>query len=780
MAFQRPWRPYPEASVSPELHTLAEGYPLIAQYFSRRGLRSAQEVRAYLDPDQYSPSPPSALPGMLLAVARLHHAILSGERICVWGDFDVDGQTATAILVSTLRQLGAQVRYHIPVRDVESHGIRPSFLQKEIDSGLDLLLTCDTGIAANEAIQAAASQGIQTIITDHHSLPEVLPPAYAIVTPRLLEDPTHPLASLPGVGVAYKLVEALFDRFGKPQACQEYLDLVALGIVADVASLVGDNRYLLQLGLRRLQNPTRPALQALLEIAEIKPASLNEETIAFALAPRLNAVGRLSDANPMVEFFTTSTDSEARIQAHVIEGLNAQRKLLTDQVFKAAMSQVERDPTLLDSSALVLSYPTWPAGVVGIIASRLVEYFHKPVVLLSTPPGAIARGSARSVPGIDITQAITSQAGLLLGYGGHPMAAGVSLQPERIPEFRQGLSQAVDLQLAERAAQAEGESALFFDAYYPFASLTLEFVEQIEHLAPFGSGNPPPTLVAQNVTIDATQAVGLHDEHLILRLLDPAHTLQEVIWWQAGSLSSAPGFTLPEGSFDLAYTVHSHDFKGQRSIQVEWLDYRFVPQSGVSIQSQTIAREWVDCRNIDAPLKKLQELISQSALQVWQEGPIPAPVSSSDRFHLAPHPILAIWTIPPGRSELAAAIETVQPQTIYIFSDHPGLHQLAPFIERLSGLVKFALRLPGQPVELTALAAGLAHQLTTTGLGLSWLEAKGIITCEPIDAEKILLHRGLGKASPKLEQVEARLRQALEETEAYRKYFLRQSLDKLL
>ncbi len=201
-------------------------------------------------------------------------------------------------------------------------------------------------------------------------------------------------------------------------------------------------------------------------------------------------------------------------------------------------------------------------------------------------------------PALDITQAIASQAGLLLGYGGHPMAAGLSLQPERIPEFRQGLSQALDQQIAERAARAEEESALFFDALYPFASLSLEFVEQLEHLAPFGPGNPAPILVAQNVTIDSMQAVGLHDEHLLVRLLDPAHTLQEVVWWQAGSLSTAPGFTLPEGPFDLAFTVHSHDFKGQRSIQVEWLDYRFVPQTGVSIQAQAVTREWVDCRDI--------------------------------------------------------------------------------------------------------------------------------------------------------------------------------------
>jgi single-stranded-DNA-specific exonuclease len=780
MSDQRPWHPYPEAPVSSEILAMAKGYPLIAQYFSRRGLRSPQEVHAYLDPDQHSPSPPSALPGMERAVERLRQAVKAKERICVWGDFDVDGQTATTILVSTLRQLDAQVRYHIPIRDVESHGIRLSNLQEEIDSGLDLLLTCDTGIAANEAIQAAASQGVQTIITDHHALPMVLPPAYAIVTPRLLDDPAHPLAALPGVGVAYKLVEALFDRFGRPQASLEYLDLVALGIVADVASLVGDSRYLLQLGLRQLQHPTRPALQALYEIADIKPGSINEETIAFALAPRLNAVGRLSDANPMVEFFITSNDSEARIQAQVIEGLNMQRKLLTDQVFKSAMSQVERDPALLETSALVLSYPTWPAGVIGIIASRLVEYFHKPVVLLSTPPGEPARGSARSVPGINITQAIASQADLLLGFGGHPMAAGLSLQPDHIPEFRQGLSQAIDIQVTQRTDQEEDRSALFFDAYHPFASLSLEFVEQLERLAPFGLGNPSPILVAQNVTIDSTQAVGLHDEHLILHLLDSNKLKQDVIWWQAGSLSSAPGFELPEGPFDLAYTVHSRDFKGQRSIQVEWLDHRFGPLTDLSIQSQAVTRELIDYRNIPSPLDKLQELLSQSALQVWQEGPAPVSIPSSDRFHLQPGPALAIWTIPPGRAELVAAIEKVQPQVIYFFSAHPGLSQLALFIERLSGMVKFALPRSAQPIPLASLATALAHQLSTVRLGLAWLEHRGLITCDFTDEDQILLGRGLGESAPGLKQVEANLKASLDETEAFRLFYLRQNLDRLL
>ena len=780
MVSERPWQLYPEQAISKEMAGLAGGYSLISQYFARRGLGSVQDIRAYLDPDQYPPAPPSDLPGLGSAVERLSQAIRAKKRICVWGDFDVDGQTATALLFSSLRQLGAEVRYHIPIREHESHGIQPQALQKEIDLGFDLLLTCDTGIAAHAAIQRAAAHGIQTIVTDHHALPTELPPAEVIINPRLLSSQDHPLASLPGVGVAFMLAEALFDHYEMPQASQEYLDLVALGIVADVASLQGDNRYLLQLGLRQLQDPSRPALQALYETAQIKPGTVNEETIAFALAPRLNAVGRLADANPMVDFFTTSDLSAARLQAQVIEGLNAQRKLLTDQVFKAAIAQVERDPSLLDTSALVIAYPTWPAGVIGIIASRLVEFFHKPVVLFSTPPGEPGRGSARSIPGIDITQAIASQADLLLGYGGHPMAAGLSLQPEYIPGFRQGLSQAVDLQLAQRGDLGEGASTFFIDAYYPFGSLSLDFIDHLERLSPFGPGNPTPVLVAQNVRIDSSQPVGLHDEHLRLRLLDPSGSHQDVIWWQAGSLSSAPGFTFPDDPFDLAYTVHSHDFRGQRSIQVEWLDYRLTPQDQVSLASPLVERKLVDYRRIDSPLEKLQELVQKTSVQVWAEGPGLPPVPTLDRFHLEPNQALIVWTVPPSRSTLVDAITRTRPDEIYLFGSHPGLSQLVPFIERLSGLVKYALRHTSQPVELSTLATALAHQPDTLRMGLSWLQAKGIIVCEWVTEERVLIKRSSGQALPNFKSIEASLTAALEETEAFRRFYLRQDFEALL
>ncbi|MBI4772396.1 MAG: DHH family phosphoesterase, partial [Chloroflexi bacterium] len=426
----RPWLDPPDTPVPDALRTAVGGHPLIAATLARRGLADPAAARAFLDPDCYTPAPPADLPGVPAAAERLERALRAGERICVWGDFDVDGQTAAALLVSALRGLGGDVTYHIPLRARESHGVKLPALREVLDAGAELLLTCDTGVDAREALEYARSRGVEAIVTDHHSLPPSgalgglppdLPPATALVHPGLL-PPGHPLATLPGVGVAFKLTEALLRRAGRAADCDALLDLVALGIVADVAVQTGDARYLLQRGLAQLRRTARPGLLAVFERAGLDPASLTEEHIGFQLGPRLNALGRLGNAGKGVELLLTPDLGRARVLALELEGLNARRKLLTDQTFKSALAQLERDPALGETAALVLAHPEWEAGVVGIVAARLAERFHKPALLLACPPGGPARGSARSVTGCDLTAALAAHAGLLASLGGHPMA----------------------------------------------------------------------------------------------------------------------------------------------------------------------------------------------------------------------------------------------------------------------------------------------------------------------------------------------------------------------
>ena len=308
---------------------------LVAQALLRRGYGELAAARAFLDPDEYAPTNSSELPGMQQALERLEAALQSGERILVWGDFDVDGQTATSLLVSALRQLDGQVEFHIPIRAQESHGVSLPVLQRILDapSPPGLVLTCDTGIGAHAAVEFAASRGVDVVITDHHELPSSLPRACAIVNPRLLPA-GHALAKLPGVGVAYKVVEALFSHSIGQEDASQFLDLVALGIVADVAELYGDTRYLLQRGLEQLRQPQRLGLRAIMETAGLAPENLTEEHIGFVLGPRLNALGRLDDANPAVDLLTTLDSGKARVIATQLEGLNGRRRLLTRQVFR--------------------------------------------------------------------------------------------------------------------------------------------------------------------------------------------------------------------------------------------------------------------------------------------------------------------------------------------------------------------------------------------------------------------------------------------------------------
>ncbi len=738
------------------------GHPLVTKTLARRGFTDVEAARAFLDPDRYQPAPPSDLPNLAQAVERLERAIRQGETICVWGDFDADGQTATTLLVSTLRDLGALAQYHIPNRKRESHGVNLPVLKRLIADGVDLVLTCDTGVTAHEAIAYAQAQGVDVVVTDHHDLPTTLPQAHAVVNPKMLPD-THPLHELPGVGCAYKLAQALYGRAGRSEDAARHLDLVALGIVADIAVQTGDTRYLLQRGLEVLRHTERLGLQVMMETAELNPEWLTEEHIGFQLAPRLNALGRLADANVAVELLTTDDLARARILATELEGLNAQRKLLVNQVTQAAQAQIERDPSLLEYSALVLSHPTWPAGVIGIVAGRLAERYHRPTILIATPPDELGRGSARSVEGCNITAAIAAHAGMLHRFGGHPMAAGLSIDPERIPEFRRALSRTI----LEMCGEATERATLQIDGYVSLSSLSLDLVEEIERLAPFGPGNPPLALATRGLSLASRATIGRNGEHLRLIVEDEAGTAQKVIWWRGA------GERLPQGRFDLAYTVRASDYRGQREVQVEWVDARPLEEPAAVLRPEPPAIEIVDYRQEPRPRRVLEQLRAKRDVLVWSEAEARAEVTGQDRFELGPANGLVIWTTPPGPAELQAALEMVSPETVYLFGIDPGLDQPEKLLKRLAGLTKHALNSNAGRVSISMLAAATAQREATVRAGLAWLAARGHLAILDKDGDKVHLAAGNQQASADLPQTAARLKALLEETAAYRAHFAR-------
>jgi len=752
--------------VSQALAERVGGHPLVAQTLVRRGITEVAEALAFLDPERYTPADPFELPQMDRAVERIGRALERGEKVCVWGDFDVDGQTSTTLLVQTLGDLGAKVDFHIPLRQTESHGMTLGALQTVLEEGAELVLTCDTGVAEHEAIAYAQRRGVDVVVTDHHALPKELPCAHALVNPQML-PPEHGLRTLPGVGCAYKLAEALYGRAGQAQRVERHLDLVALGIVADVAVQTGDARYLLQRGLEALRHTGRVGLQALFKAAQLDPRGLNEEHVGFTIGPRLNALGRLGDARLGVALLTTDDPQQAQLIATQLEGLNARRRLLCDQVFQAALAKLEADTSLLGGSALVLSQPTWPAGVIGIVASRLVERFFKPVVLIAAPPGELARGSARSVAGVNIVEAIAAQRALLQGFGGHPMAAGLAIEAANIGAFRQALSRTI-----ERQGGLPPAAGLQIDGTLGLDALSLAFVADLERLAPFGPGNPPLTLVSKNLSLTNPRSIGRNGEHRQLIVRDGAGNAQKVMWWRGGACA------LPRGKVDLAYRLKVSDFQGKRELQLEWIDARSL-EAERATEEAVRAVEVVDCRQAPDPPKALKRLRRESEVQVWCEAETRFEVAGHGRGALERAPGLVVWTAPPSPQTLASALERVDPERVVVFGLDPGMDGLHPFLNRLGGLMKYALARREGKVNRLRLAEATSQTERAVDAGVAWLVAQGVFEVFESGSGVFRVALGDGKPGEDLGARAQQLRALLAESAAYRAYFSSAAKDQL-
>ncbi len=439
-----------------------------------RGIKSTEKALKFLNWKRYKPTSPSELPDMDKAVERILHAIRSGQSIGVWGDFDVDGQTSTSVLVSAFRMLDVPCQYHIPVRATESHGIKLEPLKQFISRGIDLLITCDTGIAESKSIDYAQSNGVDVIVTDHHVLPEILPNAFAVINPRRLEE-NHPLQPLAGVGTAYKLAEALLTEFRLGDQVKSLHDLVALGSVADQAYLVEENRFMVQSGIDQLRSTPRPALRSLLDFSEVSALQVTESQLGFLIAPRLNALGRLADANPAVEFLLSDNPSQIEEMTLRLEELNSERKIQCDQVLTGAMSMIQKDRSIADQPAIILTHPEWPAGVIGITASRLVDLFQKPVIIMTKGDRGILKGSARSIEGVDISAVIRQNGAYLNSFGGHPMAAGLSLHEDQFPRFFQAIQSSVRQVVENLQISGELKSRPLRSFEYPDPGTSQEF-----------------------------------------------------------------------------------------------------------------------------------------------------------------------------------------------------------------------------------------------------------------------------------------------------------------
>ncbi len=761
--------PIPSEAPSPDLLRVVDHHPLLATILHQRGIKTPDAARAFLFPDHYTPAPPDALPDLVQAAERLDAAIAGGERILIWGDFDVDGQTSTALLVDALRGLGADVAFYIPHRLRESHGILVESLAREIETHRPaVLLTCDTGVSAHEAIEYANAQGLATLITDHHDLPPELPAANAVVDPKRLPE-GHPLRTLPGVGVTYKLIQHLYAQHGRSAELPRFLDLVALGIVADVAEQTNDTRYLLQLGMDELRHTNRIGLRVLYETAGVNPDYLSTSDIGFQIGPRLNAAGRLDDARPVVELFTTSDQTRARILAQHLEGLNNQRRLQNRQIYAAAQEQIARDPGLLDWEALVIAHPGWHPGIIGIVASRLAELYQRPVVLLSIDENGLARGSARSAPGYDIGAAIAAQADLLTQFGGHPGAAGLSLPENNIPAFRRRLSNTL-----QETRDPDARTGIAIDAFVDLADVTLTLATDLRRLAPFGEGNPPVTLATRDLTLRDAALIGRTREHRRLSVEDAHGNHRNVLWWNSADQA------LPDTPFDLAYQVSISTYNDAPELQLTLTDYRRAASAPVPVKKpQRTVIDHRDAADLDVLLVQLAT--DYPGAITWAEGYQRAASPGVTLDMLAESPTLIVYTTPTGPQALQEALERTKPATIILVGVDPPLQGLKAVLHRTLQLAKHVINQHDGYTTLGALAGATGQSRRTLEAVLDYFAARGEITLTHGPDDAITIAPGSQAADPDtvataLEAVRAHLA----ETAAYRAHFRRAQPQHLL
>ncbi len=502
---RRRWRGRPRPPVLPE----GPFPPLIQRLLALRGCHTPREAEAFLYGGAASPNP-FRLPDMEPAVERLRRACRDGEVVAVYGDFDVDGTTACAILTEGLSALGARPVPYLPDRFAEGYGLNVQAIEGLRRRGATLLLTADCGTSSVEEIAFARSRGMDVIVLDHHSAPPELPAALALVNPKLPGADVDGMADLASCGLALQLMAALYDASGRALDEDRYVDLVALGTVCDVAPLTGANRDLVRRGLKALARTQRPGLSALMEAAGVDPAGVTTDHIAFALGPRLNAAGRMAHARLALELLTTADERRARSLAAELDRLNADRQRATNDAIARAGAAIERQG---DRPLVMLGDPAFSSGIVGLVAARIAERWYRPAVVYEHGPST-SRASCRSIPEFDITGALREMPELFLRFGGHHQAAGFTAENDRLDQIRERLEAIAERELAGVTLAP----VIDIDAAVSLHAVTGEEVRWLRLLGPFGAGNPEPTFLARGLDVVDRRAVGADGDHLRLRL----------------------------------------------------------------------------------------------------------------------------------------------------------------------------------------------------------------------------------------------------------------------
>ena len=770
---QTQWQLPPSSQILPWFLEAVKNYPqaknghYLARILWQRGIKNPQQLATFLNPDAYQPTSAFAFGQEIkLAIARLEQAMKDEEKVAIWGDFDADGVTSTSVLWEGLGQFFPQLSrliYYIPNRFTESHGLNCQGIDKLAQWGVNLIVTCDTGSTNLSEIEYANQLGIDLIITDHHTLPEDRPQVVSMINPRYFDE-HHPFYHLSGVAVAYKLIEALYESFPHipQQPLEELLDLVAIGLIADLVQLTGDCRYLAQKGLQKLQHTNRHGVQKLLELC--KKSGDRPTDISFGIGPRINAVSRIhGDATFCVELLTSKDEQLCHKLAEETELANTRRKSLQQDVLKQAKKQISH-LDLSTTGVIIIENDQWQSGVLGLVAAAIAQEYGRPTILLTTASPShpledfndnqaqIARGSARSVNKIDLYELILSQANLLHRFGGHPYAAGLSLPVENIPFFREAINQQLRQKLELNLLQPVVEADLSVTVAELSKELGKELFRELKLLEPCGMGNPAPKLLIRNCWFENIWHRNQEDHQgkkiqyikTTFNICDDSDTLGfNGIWW--GHYKDE---LLPEVKYDAIVELDYNSYS--KKYEIRLVDLKNSQQVSLLNQSFSGQKSIIDARNSENKDIKIELINSQSRMlekcpQSWHE------IELEYREALLMEQKLALVYPPPKKLP------------------HPQIWQ------ELVGIVKYLLR-TSKIVTKQKLCNKLGISDTTLNLGLEALTKLGIKHYQ--DNQNLQFIRAIQNPSEGKERVNKFL-EAVAEEEFQREYFYQVPLSTL-
>lgn len=557
---RRIWRIEPVCQgLSTEEQAALNISPLLTSLLARRGICTLQDAHVFLEGGLEALHSPFLMPDMEKAVVRLASAIQNKEKILIYGDYDVDGITSVALILRTLRKVNSgNLMYYLPRRLDEGYGLHQSTLEKAVQNGCSLVVTVDCGITGNVEADFLRTRGVDLIITDHHEASDVLPEAFAILNPKVSEG-KYPWPYLAGVGVAFKLLQALSVKMPElTEGVMENLDLVAIGTVADIVPLKDENRILVREGLKQLAVTSNKGLLALIDQIHLEPP-LTAGQIGFNLAPRINASGRLNAPGQALKLFLTNEVVQAQQLAAELETVNKERQAIEEKVLREVVKQLEEKFDPARDSAIVLAGEGWHPGVIGIVASKIMERFYRPTILIGVEDG-IGKGSARSIPGFHLVEALGKCSPLLERFGGHEMAAGLTISAERIDQFREQLNTLAGDKLSSEKLQP----VLNAEEEIPLSQVTMDLVREVARLAPFGAGNPTPVLITRDLQLVSGKTVGENGKHLKVKL-GSGDMIRDGIGFNLGNVLDE---LLPASSADVAFSVEENTWNMVTDVQM--------------------------------------------------------------------------------------------------------------------------------------------------------------------------------------------------------------------